>query len=78
MEGREGCGGGRVTSKAKGTGGGHGNRKSRLGLLPKDLSQPGPSQGETPAMKKEHVGRTVGLRKGAWTRWESMVQCKAT
>lgn len=43
----EGSGDGRVTSKAKGTGGGRCNMKSRLGLLPKDPSQPDPGQRET-------------------------------
>lgn len=36
------------TPKAEGAGRGRGNRKSRLGLLPKDPNQPGSRQGETP------------------------------
>lgn len=64
-----------------------GNRKSRLGLLPKDTAQPGPKekrqqllQDEVRAgVEEERVSRAVGLwQQGAWTRWESVLQCKVT
>lgn len=46
--------------KAKGTGGSHGNRMSRLGLLPKDPSQPGAGLGETPSIPVRCPNRRGG------------------
>lgn len=45
----ESSGGGRVTPKAKGTGGHHGYWQSGPGVFPKDPGQQRPGQGETPS-----------------------------
>lgn len=50
MKGRESSGDGRVMPKAKGTGGSHGKRMSKLRLLPKDPSQPDLGLTETPSI----------------------------
>lgn len=57
VRGREGSGGGRVMSK--GTGGGRCNKKSRLGLLPKE-TQPGLGPRETPPTPGRGLSRCGG------------------
>lgn len=72
---REGSGGGRVTPKAKGTGGDLGNRKSTPGLQvskARDKERHQLLQEEVRAgVEEERVSR-------ARTRWESTLQRKVT